>query len=79
MRDVVCGTVAAEEEGGYRGFGGIVSRCGPKLEEVEDGEGGDKEWDAPENRIGCEKEVECPEGRNRKDDADEQRSQCDAR
>ncbi|KAM0124759.1 hypothetical protein ACHAP3_010161 [Botrytis cinerea] len=77
--NVVCGTVTAEEKGGDRCFGGIVSRCGPKLEEMEDCESGDEEGDAPEYRIGNEEEVEGSAHGNRKDDTNEERSQCDSR
>lgn len=78
VRNVVCRTIAAEEEGGDRCFRGVVSCRGPKLEEMEDCERGDEEGNAPEYRVGDEEEVECSEQRNRKDNTNEERSQCDS-
>ena len=79
MRDIVGGTVAAEEEGGDRCFARIVSSGGPEFEKVEDGEGGYEEGDAPEDCVGYEAEVEGDGGGDCEDDADEEGSQCDAR
>lgn len=55
----VCGAVLGEEEGGDARGGGVVVRCGPELEEVEGGEGGEEEGKPPEGRGGGEEEVEC--------------------
>lgn len=52
--DGVGGPVGREEEGGDGGLGGVSRGRGPVLEEVEEGEGGDEEGDAPEGRAGEE-------------------------
>lgn len=48
MGDRVGGPVLREQEGGDGCCGWVVAGCGPKFEEVEEGERGDEEGDAPE-------------------------------
>lgn len=48
MRDLVRRPVLAEQKAGHRGGTRVVRCGGPELEEVEGGEGGDEEGEAPE-------------------------------
>lgn len=51
MRDIVCPAIGREEEGGNAGVAGVVGGCYIVFEEVEEGEGGEEEWDTPKGRF----------------------------
>lgn len=69
MRDVVCAAVV-EEEGGHAGGRGVVERCDVEFEEVEEGEGGCEEGEAPE-WVGVVVQVDSEEGAGAEGQAEE--------
>lgn len=57
MRNVICGAIAAEEEGGNRCLGGIITCRSPEFEKMEKRKRGDETWHAPEYRLRLEEQI----------------------
>ena len=59
MRNVICHSVLAQQEGGNGCRGGVVTRCDVKLEEVEQGERGQEERCTPYRVMKAQQKEEC--------------------